>query len=193
MVGDAPILVSDLRLAEAVQLAPAEDDLSRWGQALLESRIRLELEYQDLTSGGLAHREVDATGALERLVAAGGGRDAVLARLRPYRLGMADLQELALRVATVEEAIHVRFEAGIRVTPGEMRSVYEQEIVPEVRKRGGTPPPYDTLREKLHRLVAERKLNHRLEEWLVEARTRFPVVRYRSWKAEPGLTRPGSS
>ena len=187
VVGDVPILVSDLRLAEAVRLAPQENDLDRWGAALLDARIRLELEYQDLTVGGLARRRMDTASAMARLLEAGGGREAVLARIAPYGLGLADLEELALRVAAVEEAIHVRFEGAIHVSDEEIRSVYASELAPAVRRRGKTPPPLETVRDDVRRLVAERKLNRRLEAWLAEARTRFPVVRYRPWRAEAGL------
>ncbi len=187
VVGDVPILVSDLRLAEAVRLAPLDEDLDRWGEALLDARIRLELEYQDLTAGGLARRHLDAGPALERLLVAGGGRDAVLARIAPYGLGLSDVEELALRVVAVEEAIHVRFEGSIHVSDEEIRSVYGSEIAPEIRRRGETPPPLESVGHRIRRLVAERKLNDRLEAWLAEAQTRFPVVRYRPWRAEPGL------
>jgi len=187
VVGDVPILVSDLRLAEAVRLAPPEEDPARWGEALLDARIRLELEYQDLTVGGLARRRVDPGPALQRLFEAGGGRDAVLARIAPYGLGLPDVEELALRVAAVEEAIHVRFEGSIHVSDEEIRTVYGSEIAPEIRRRGERPPPLESLRDRIRRLVAERKLNERLEAWLAEAGTRFPVVRYRPWRAEAGL------
>jgi len=187
VVGDMPILVSDLRLAEAVRLVPPEDDPDRWGAALLDARIRLELEYQDLTAGGLARRQVDSAPALARLLESGGGRRAVLARIAPYGLGLPDLEELALRVAAVEEAIHVRFKSSIHVSDEEIRTVYAEEIAPEIRRRGEAPPPLETLEERIRRLVAERKLNRRLEAWLAEARTRFPVVRYRPWRAEPDL------
>ena len=186
VVGEVPILVSDLRLAEAVRLVPPDADLARWGEALLEARIRLELEYQDLTAGGASGPRVDASAALRRLLDAGGGREVLLARLEPYGLGIGDLEELALRIAAVEEAIHLRFGATAPTT-ATLRELYERELVPEVERRGGTPPPFDAVRDRLRRLAAERELNRRLEAWIAAAEERFPVVRYRSWSAEPGL------
>ncbi len=184
VVGQVPILVSDLRLAQTVHLVAPDPDLERWGRRLLDARIKLELEYQDLTSGSAIRRQVDSGPALERLLAAGGGREHLLATIQPLGLGTADVEDLAVRLATVEAGIDSRFRRTVRISPDELHTAYAEELAPEIVRRGGTPPPFEEVEDQLRKLLSERRLNQRLERWLAEARERFPIVRYRTWTAE---------
>lgn len=183
VVGQVPILVSDLRLAETVHLVAPDPEPERWGSRLLDARIKLELEYQDLTSGGTIRRQADSGPALQRLLTAGGGREHLMAVLRPFGIGMADVEDLAVRLATVQAAIDSRFRRTVRISLDELHTAYAEELVPEIVRRGGTPPPFEEVEDRLRKLLSERRLNQRLERWLAEARERFPVVRYRTWTA----------
>lgn len=185
VVGDTPILVSDLRLAQAVRLVPREDDAGAWGRKLLDARLRLEVEYQDLTAGETLRVTADPGPVLERLAGAAGGRAALERRLAAWGLSTGDLEDLASRIATVEQAVETRFRRGIRISAAEIEEAYREELAPRVRAGGGTAPPLEDVRDRLGRLLAERRLNKRLERWLREAGERYPVIRYRPWTAEP--------
>lgn len=185
VVGETPILVSDLRLAQAVRLVPREDDAAAWGRRLLDARLRLEMEYQDLTAGGAVRSTANPQPVLQRLAESAGGRAALEGRLAALGLSWGDLEDLALRIATVERAVETRFRRGIRISPAEIEAAYRDELAPRVRADGETPPPLGEVRDRLRVLLAERRLNQRLERWLQEARERYPVIRYRTWTAEP--------
>lgn len=184
VVDDTPILLSDLRLAWAVRLVEPRpgEGVEELGRRLADARIALEIQYADL---GIQRRdtrtEPRTETVLQRLFEAGGGRQPLVAVLARWGLDGTDVRELAARLAAVEAYIESELGPEIRPSLEDARAVYEQEIVPETRRSGHEPPPFESMIGELSRLVRERQLNRRLEDWLADARGRHTVLRYRDW------------
>jgi hypothetical protein len=180
VVGATPILHSDLELARIVHLLEptAEEELEAYHARLLDARIRIELQYRNLEESGTLFRlELDLNRAVQTLADRAGGEEVLHGRLGQVGLKMDDLEELALRVAAVQAYVEERLRARITVTLEDVEAAYQQ-LKAEIEASGETAPPLAAVRDQLHRLVVERKLNWEIERWLEQARERQPVTRF---------------
>lgn len=180
-VGSAPLLRSDLRLAELVRLeAPAPGESPEgFGARLLETRIRLELQFRDLEDSGTLYRldlELDPTRAA--LVERAGGEAAAASALAANGLTAADLDELALRIAAVTAFIEQRLRPRVRVGADELQAAYQELVVGPMAEAGELPPPLESVHAQLHLLLAERALNDEIERWLASAAEQSDVTRF---------------
>jgi hypothetical protein len=181
VVGRTPLLVSDVRLAELVQLLEQEPDEPEelYRSRLIDARIRLELEFRDLEESGLLFRlEVDSARARDALVARAGGEQALEQQLEASGLTSADLDELALRLAAVDAFVEQRLRSRVSVTAEEIEAAYQQLIVDRIATAGEPPPTIAEVRDELATIVAERKLNAEIERWLERAASRQEVTRF---------------
>ncbi len=181
VVGTTPILHSDILLAEAIALSPHDPLESReaYRRRLLQARIRLEVQFRDLEESGLLFRlEIDAETVRRALVARAGGREELAAHL--YRQGLieADLDELALRVAAVDAYVEQRLRPRVTVTIGEVETAYQELLVNQVAASDEPVPPLASVRDRLYRLLVERKLNEEIDRWLARAEARQEVTRF---------------
>lgn len=180
-VANTPILRSDLDLAVLVHLtdAVAGESPDDFGRRLLEARIRLELEFRDLEASGTLYRlDLDVGPAHDLLVARAGGDDALEASMAAHGLTDADIDELALRLAAVDAYVEQRLRPRVRVTADDVRSAYESLIVTPAHDAGEDPPPFESVRDRLHRLLVERGLNDEIEQWLESAAEQHEVTRF---------------
>jgi hypothetical protein len=179
VVGESPVLESDLRLARLVGLVDTTEGRASRSE-LLTARVRLELQFTDLeASGSLFRLQLDVDDALQHLVESGGGAAQVRQGLAEEGLSWDDLRGLAVRVAAATAFTEQRLRPRIRLTAEELRTAYQEELTPRLAERGQTPPPFPEVRELLHRLLSERRLNDQIEEWLSTARTQHPVTIFR--------------
>jgi hypothetical protein len=180
-VGSTPILRSDLRLAELVQLIEPADDESPddHGARLLEARIRLELQFRDLEASGSLYRlDIDVSSTRASLVERAGGDAAIAAALPASGLSAADLDELALRIAAVNAYVDQRLRPRVRVGSDELRAAYQELVVDPIEGTGETAPAFESVQAQLHLLLAERALNAEIERWLASAAEQLEVTRF---------------
>ena len=178
VVGDTPILHSDVELAvllEIVDREPAETHRSR----VLDARIRLEIEFRDLEDGGLLYRlELDTTKVRESLIAGAGGEDEIGRKLSAKGLVWPDVDELVLRIAAVNAFVDQRLLPRVSVSMEEMEAAYQDLLVKEIAASDEPVPPLATVREHLHQILVARKLNDEIERWVVRAGERQEVMRF---------------
>ena len=181
VVGSTPILYSDVTLAALVHLVepepthPLEDYRSR----LLSARIRLEVEFRNLEDGGLLYRlELDTATYRDAMIARAGGEDALDTSLRHEGLMWPDVDELVLRVAAVDAFVEQRLRPRISVTMEEIEAAYQELLVNEIAASDETVPQLSTVRDHLHTLLVERKLNDEIASWLERAEENQEVMRF---------------
>ncbi len=181
VVGNTPILYSDVTLAELVRLLErdsAESDRD-YRSRLLDARIRLEVEFRDLEESGLLFRlELDPQAARDTLIARGGGADALDLALPVNGLSWPDLEELALRIAAVDAYVGQRLRPRVSVSMEEIDAAYQELLVAEIATTDEPPPPIAVVQDQLRTLLVERKLNEEIERWLVRAGDRQEVTRF---------------
>jgi len=181
VVGSTPILLSDVDLAALVRLVDVEpfETADSYRSRLLDARVRLEIEFRDIEDSGLLLRlELDPQRARQRLIQRGGGEAALFGEFEEHGLQAADLDELALRVAAVDAFVQQRLRPRISVNMDEIEAAYQQLLVDEIAASDEPVPPLATVREQLHQLLVERKLNDEIERWLARARERQEVLQF---------------
>ena len=181
VVGNTPILYSDIALAEAVHLADQNPDESTaaYRSRLLDARIRLEVEFRELEEGGLLYRlDLDTPEVRNLLISHGGGEETLSQRLQKNGLIWPDLDELALRLSAVEAFVEQRLRPRVSVSIEEIEVAYQQLLVDEIAASDEPVPPLATVREHLYQIVVERKLNDEIERWLERAEDRQEVLRF---------------
>ena len=191
VVGRTPILRSDVEVpfgaAVSIEVIasilglleqrPGQTD-AQYRSALLDARIRLEVQYRDLESSGILYRlDLDVAGVRQSLVEGAGG-DAVLdPRLAYAGLGATDLDELALRMCAANAYAEQRLRPRINVSLQEIESAY-QRLAVDLESQGEIAPPLTAVNDRLHRIIAERKLNDEIERWLERAMDELEVTRF---------------
>jgi hypothetical protein len=180
VVDRTPILASDIRLAELLNLVeriPGGSEVEHRSD-LLDARIRLEVQFRDLEASGVLYRlELDVAAVGRTLVESVGGIDSLLPRLTTSGLGEADIDELALRISAANAFADQRLRPRINVSLREIETAYRRLAV-ELESQGEDAPPLTAVHEQLHRLVAERKLNDEIERWVARALAEREVTRF---------------
>ena len=182
VVGDAPLLESDVTLAGLAGLVAAEpgDASPPSRRRVLEARIRLELQFRDLEASGTLYRlELDVDAAMVRLVEHGGGDAQLRESLARAGFGWDELRDLAVRLAAATAYVEQRLRPRVRVTTDELRAAYSEEVLARFSDSGEPPPPFPEVRDLLQRLLTERELNVQIEGWLEAAREQRPVTIFR--------------
>jgi hypothetical protein len=181
VVGNTPILYSDVTLAALVRLLEPDGTESEedFRSRLLDARIRLEVEFRDLEESGLLFRlDLDPQKARNALIARGGGVEALEPRLADSGLSWPDLDELALRIAGVDAYVEQRLRPRVSVSMEEIDAAYQELLVAEIATADEPPPPVAVVQDQLRTLLVERKLNDEIEHWLVRAGERQEVTRF---------------
>jgi hypothetical protein len=179
VVGSSPVLASDLELATALRLVEPDEgeSVDALRSRVLDARLRLEVQYRDLEASGTVYRlrpDTEAVG--QSLAAAAGGLESLAPRLAAIGMTSADVDDLALRIATVDAYVRERLQPRVSVSLDELRQAYQDIVVAELQRRGEAPPALVEVRDELRRIVFERKLNGEIARWLVQARARQEVT-----------------
>jgi len=178
VVGDTPILHSDVELAlllDIVEREPVETRRSR----VLDERIRLEIEFRDLEDGGLLYRlELDTTQVRDSLIAGAGGEEALDRNLSANGLVWPDVDELVLRIAAVNAFVDQRLLPRISVSMEEIEAAYQDLLVKEIAASDESIPPLATVSGHLRQILVARKLNDEIERWVERAGERQEVMRF---------------
>jgi len=182
VVGTTPILLSDVNLATLLRLADVDPEApaEAQGAATLEARIRLEVQYRSLEASGTVFRlELDVAAVQEALVERAGGRDLLGSLLEPAGLSWSDVEQLAVRSAAARAFVEQRLRPRVSISMEEIEAAYRSIVVDHWDPSLEPPPPLLELKDQLHRLVVERKLNDEIERWIEQSREQIEVTVYR--------------
>jgi len=86
------------------------------------------------------------------------------------------IDELLRQRVLMDRFIDFRFRSFVLATEQEIQRYYDENLVPEIRKRGAVPPPIDQVRDKISELLKQQKIDTELDRWLSAARQRAEVV-----------------
>lgn len=178
MVDEEAILLSDLERVIALGLVPPRDGET---DAALRRRV-----LDGLVDGRLRLREVERYGAppvdpavLEAQVEKVRARfpdPAAFAR-ELDRLGLDEdgLRRLVGRQLRILAYVEERLAARVFVSVDDVKSYYDAELVPELRRRGEPPPPLAEVRGQIRDVLRERSLNEEIASWTAELRSRAQI------------------
>jgi len=179
VVDEDPILLSDVERAIAlgtVHRQEGESDpelLRRALDAMIEWRLRLhEIARFGFEEAPLA--EVDRQ--LERLEAQYPSDTAWKHELERLHLDEAQVRQILARQLSVLNYVEQRLGPRVFVGVDDIRTYYQDELVPKLRAEGEPVPPIDEVREGIRALLREQRLNAEIDRWTAELRNQADVV-----------------
>ena len=92
------------------------------------------------------------------------------------------IDDLVRQMIYIERFIDFRFRSFVFVTEQEIKTYYDERLVPEIRKQGQVPPALDqtldgkTVRERISDIMKQEKINQEIDTWLNATRQRADIV-----------------
>ena len=71
--------------------------------------------------------------------------------------------------------IEVRFRNGIRISDDEIKSYYEETMLPEYAKQKVTPPKLETISQRIEEVLLQQRVGNLLRDWLKSLRAQGSV------------------
>jgi peptidyl-prolyl cis-trans isomerase SurA len=71
--------------------------------------------------------------------------------------------------------IEVRFSNGISVSDDAISTYYQKTMLPEYSRRKVTPPPLDTIKQRIEEVLVQQQVSALLEDWLKSLRAQGSV------------------
>ncbi len=176
-----PILLSDLERVLGLGVVTrneGESDAALHARALdrmIENRLRLhELEQFGFEQAPVEEIDRRYLRIRERFPSEAAFRAEL------DRLGLDDsrLRLLVARQISILAYVEERLGPRVFVSVDDIRRHYDEELVPELLRRGETPPPIETVREAIRAVIRERRLNEEIDRWTARLRAAADVEEY---------------
>jgi peptidyl-prolyl cis-trans isomerase SurA len=88
---------------------------------------------------------------------------------------MPQLEELWRQRMQILKFIEIRFRAGIRITPDEIKTYYDKTLVPELVKQNTAPPPLDSVSDRIQEILLQQRVGSLLTDWLASLKAQGTV------------------
>jgi hypothetical protein len=119
--------------------------------------------------------EGEVTASVEKLKKDLGGEDAFQKRLKDAGLTQAAVQRMLRRILFFSRYIDYKFRTAAQIDPAAEEKYYNTEFANQMKARGETLPPLDSVRSAIHELLVQEDISKRAAEWLTESRSRIKV------------------
>jgi hypothetical protein len=87
-------------------------------------------------------------------------------------------EDVESRVKQEIQTLHffdLRFRSEVRVGPKAIQTYYDTKFVPEMKKRGLTPPPLEQVQDQIEEIVREERVNALISDWLKSLRSQSRI------------------
>ena len=120
------------------------------------SEAEIDLAYKELLMGFRSAEE------FQNRLAAVGLSEAAVHRLLGQQLYLSGF-------------LDYRFRPAAEVSEKQIRTYYDNELVPQLRKRGEKIPPLDEVDDKIREVLIQRAIDDHSAKWLEETRKRLKI------------------
>lgn len=97
------------------------------------------------------------------------------ARLIAVGLSDATVRRLLRDQLYLSRFLDYRFRPAAEVSEKQVQDYYDNELVPELKKRGDKIPPLDDVDDKIREVLIQRAIDQRSTQWLDETRARLNI------------------
>jgi hypothetical protein len=139
-------------------------------RALLDQQI-VNSAMLDPTPEELAAKVKEVRGNIP----GGQAEDRWKATLAAYSLTQQDLEEQLASQARILRFVDLRFRGLVRVEKDAIESYYQQQFLPEMRKRNVAAPPLAEVSDKIEQILVEQRIGSLLNEWLKTLRAQAHI------------------
>jgi parvulin-like peptidyl-prolyl isomerase len=178
VVDEDPILHSDVELVVGLGLTArepgeGEEDFRR---RVLDQLIDQRLRFHEVGRFGEGAVPVEAIEeGVDNVVSQLDGEQQFLERLEALGLTLAEVRQIVARQIAVIEYVNERLGPRVFVGLEDIRTYYEEVLVPTVLARGEEPPPLAEVREAVRQVLQSQRLNEEIERWTAQLRREADV------------------
>ncbi|QEE30002.1 peptidylprolyl isomerase [Terriglobus albidus] len=105
--------------------------------------------------------------------------------LSQYGITEQEMREHWRQRMTVLHFIEQRFRSGASITDEQISEYYEKTLVPEVKARGGTPPPLEQISSRISEVLLQQQVSAMLQDWLKSLREQGSVRIFKDGEVAP--------
>ncbi len=179
VVDEDPILSSDIDRAITLGLVDRREGESvrELRRRVLDSLIEQSVRLHEVSRFGIEQVPVEAIETQVEAIRARFTSDEVFfARLDEVGLDLQALRQLVARQLAVLVYFEEFLGPRIFVDLEEIRTYYEETLVPAMAAEGETPPPIAQVREEIREILKQRKLNQAIERRTEELRREADIL-----------------
>jgi len=88
---------------------------------------------------------------------------------------LPQVEELWRQRMEMLKFVEIRFRAGIRISPEEIKTYYDKTLAPELIREHTTPPPLDTVSERIQEILLQQRVGSLLTDWLTALKAQGTV------------------
>lgn len=179
------ITESDIRwyLALDPELASRPEPLDkevRALQQLIDQRL-LHQEAEKLPTIEISPAQVEDY--LAKLIARFPSESVFRQRIEGAGLDTDMLREIARHRLEILRFIDFRFRSFVFVSDQEIQSAYQQKVIAVARARGEEPPPLESVRGLLEKIISDEKVTSELIGWLDDARRAAEIILHEPYRS----------
>lgn len=171
VVDDDPILASEVDqiLSFGIVEPGLEEDGREVRRRVLDYLIEQRLRFHEVDRFGFAEVPVDVVDEeFARLQERLGGAEALAAAIAELGLDEQGVRQVLARQVMVWVYVEERLGARIFVGLEDIRTYYDEQLVPELKENGTPVPRVEEVREAIRTLLREQRMNEELERWTAE-------------------------
>lgn len=97
-------------------------------------------------------------------------------RLAAVNLTQDELRRVIARQIYYVRFLNYKFHAAAEVTSAQIEGYYQQQLSPQLQKRGSAIPPLSQVEAQIRQLLTQEQINQKAAQWLEEAKARLKIV-----------------
>jgi len=98
------------------------------------------------------------------------------ARLAQVGLTQDQVRSILERQLYYVRYLDYKFHAAAQVTSAEIQAYYQNDLAPQLQKRGLAVPPLNQVNASIRQLLTQEEINKKAAQWLEEAKAKVRVV-----------------
>ncbi|HEU5409929.1 MAG TPA: hypothetical protein VFU57_02835 [Candidatus Acidoferrales bacterium] len=96
--------------------------------------------------------------------------------LAAVNLTQDELRRIIERQIYYVRFLNYKFHAAAEVTSAQIEAYYQQQLEPQLQKRGSAIPPLSEVESQIRQLLTQEQINQKAAQWLEEAKARLKIV-----------------
>lgn len=103
-------------------------------------------------------------------------RDEFQKRLAQIGLTQDEVRQVLERQLYYVRFLNYKFHAATQVTGAQIEAYYQQDLAPQLHKRGLSVPPLNQVEAQIRQLLTQEEINEKAAQWLDEAKARLRII-----------------
>jgi hypothetical protein len=173
------ITAGDLKIARALNPALFAGAVYDSPDQELTQLIDFEILRQELKNFGMTNEdENDVASRVRSLRETYALKGGLSAYLQKFGLQESELIAYVQLTSSMLRFVNFRFRPFVNVTPEEIKSYYENVLIPQIEGKKGTLQPLSELSAQIEEILREKKINEDYDQWIANIRRTSRIERF---------------